>query len=235
MNMNGSGNIFINENGIKDDNANNINFRLLKIWNEHVTGEKVDNNRIMAYIAASLTKDKKIRSVTPISNELQYNTMLIKNAMAMNGGTEKKKMAHRIKTKILSRSKKSYFDYFQVNHKNVHPMTWSEISEYCKENNIDQTKLSYDPNTMICLNACQAKDCPHFLKANTKPLRDHLGGWQELLPWGFHAFISRKRWLEDQQIYDQFLVEKNISDFSKYNATMESVLGYIKLVKKAYV
>lgn len=80
-----------------------------------------------------------------------------------------------------------------------------------------------------------ARQCPHFLKPNVKPLRDHLGGWQDKMPYGFHLFVSNHLSLSDDEIMKQFMAERKIASWEeKYKTTEDRVLGYIKMVKDKY-
>merc|ERR1712048_659770 len=115
-------------------------------------------------------------------------------------------------------AKHMYFNTFQEAHMNVKPLTWNEIVEYCDANGLDSKKINYNPERMLVINACQSRDCPHFLKVNSKPLRDHLGGWQEKLPRGFHLYVSNHLSMDDEQILINFMKERKIDDLEKHKS-----------------
>jgi len=139
-----------------------------------------------------------------------------------------------IMTGIMSRVKHLYFTEFQKCHMNIKPLTWEEIVEYCRANNLDHSKIAYNPVTMLVTNACQSRDCPHFLRVNKKPLRDHLGGWQEKLPRGFHAYVNNHMSLSTDEILAGFKKERNIHDLTKFNSSEEEALEYVRMVKESY-
>lgn len=209
---------------------------MMKLWNEQITGVAFDRTKVLACIALALSNRKvEERANMALTLDEDYINKALMTASLNDIGKDKKKMAHRIKTKILSKAKVQYYQEFQKIHMNVKPMAWEEIVALCEQKGIDHSKLVYDKSSMMLLNACMAPDCPHFLKPNSKPLRDHLGGWQDKMPYGFHLFISNHLSLEDGEILKQFKAERKIDDdWGKYNTCDDIVLDYIKMVKAKY-
>lgn len=164
-----------------------------------------------------------------------YNNKVIANYVVNDGtNNSKQAIAKAITTGIMSRVKHLYFKEFQAAHMNVKPLSWEEIVEYCTENGLDSKAIKYNPENMLVINACQSRDCPHFLKVNSKRLRDHLGGWQEKLPRGFHMFVSNHMSLTDEEILAGFKKERKIYDLTKNGSTDQEALEYVKMVRESY-
>lgn len=210
----------------------------MKNWNKIVTGQEPDANKVIAYICAAIkyNGNMKDRGNAAICYDEEFNTKILGNELFCGRNkNDTKKIAHRIKVKILAKCKQQYFKMFQECHFNIKPLKWEEIVKLAKERGIDHTQLRYCEDSMLLLNACQSPDCPHFLVPNSKSLRDHLGGWQEKMPRGFHLFVNNHLSKSEEEILEQYKKERGITNFDKYNKTDQEVLEYIQLVKSAYV
>jgi len=146
----------------------------------------------------------------------------------------KSKFVQRVKTQILSKCKIQYFEEFQKCHFNVRPLLWEEIVSHCKASGSDHTKIKYVEGSRLVTNACQSPDCPHFLKPNSKRLRDHLGGWQTKMPRGFHLFVNNHMGSTEEEIYQMFVTQRGIKEIEKYGLTKDATVEYVKMVKMSY-
>jgi len=147
---------------------------------------------------------------------------------------KKNLLVQKIQNQILSQCRSMYFSEFKKYHFETKPLTWEEIVKLCCQKGIDHSKLKWSSDTMLLQNACQSPSCPHFLKPSAKRLRDHLGGWQEKMPRGFHAFINNHISLSNEEIYEQFLKERGISNVETLDVDKDYVIDYINLVKSGY-
>lgn len=175
-----------------------------------------------AHVHKSNHKD---RAMGAISFDNKFNTnLLIKSQFSKdnNKDANKLKIEKRIVTQVVGVAKLQYFAEFKKVHFNIKPLTWEYILKYCNENGLDSTKLKYSEKTMLCQNACCSPECPHFLKAKDRKIRSHMGAWQGTVPRGFHLFISDHLSLSVDEIYDQFMQERNI-DLKDYKITVEDV------------
>jgi len=208
----------------------------MKIYHNKLTGEEISNEQVIAYIAAAVSYTKlEDKALAAVSSDEAYNNKIIANYVVNDSNANNKDAIRQaIMTGIMSRVKKLYFEEFQKCHMNIKPLKWEEIVEYCKENGIDYSKIQYDAESMLVKNACQSRECPWFLVVTGKRLRDHLGGWQEKLPRGFHMYVNNHLSLTDEEILAGFKKERQIDDLTKYKSTEEEALAYVKMVKKSY-
>jgi len=226
---------YINETGLKEDAERKVCWNVMKLYHKKLIGEEIDNDQVIAYIAAAISYTKlQEKALAAVSSDNAYNNKIIANFVLKDGNSNKDSMNKSIMTGIMSRVKHLYFEEFQKCHMNIKPLTWKEIEDYCNENGLDASAIHYNPESMLVTNACQSRDCPHFLKVNKKPLRDHLGGWQEKLPRGFHMFVSNHMSLSSEEILTAFIKERNIHDLTKYNSNEEEALEYVRMVKTSY-
>ena len=227
----------LNPTGLKEDTERKINWGVMNCWNKLITGAKPEDNKVIAYICAAISYNGNVesRANAAISYDEEYNNKIIGNELFAGKKADTKKLVHRIKVRILSGCKENYFKQFQSSHFNTKPLKWEEIEKLATERGIDSKQLRYCSDSMLIMNACQSPDCPHFLKPVSKSLRDHLGGWQEKMPRGFHLFVNNHLSQSEDEILEQYKKERNIADFAKYKKSDEEVLDYIRLVKEAYV
>ena len=228
----------VSENGLKEDGDSEINYSLVKNLNLSLLGEEVTHDQLIAYITiAYLNPDHLRRSTQAISFDKNFNTkLLLKSHYKDSLGDKKKKtqIVARITTQVLSKSKANYFEEFKKAHFNIIPMKWDDILKYCASNGLPYSNLKYNAEYGLVTNACQSRDCPHFLKYSVKRLRDHLGGWQEKMPRGFHQFIRNHMALSDAEVYQQYVKQMGIGSIEKYDVTKDDVMGYIAMVKRQY-
>ena len=227
---------FINENGLKEDAERKVCWNVMKLYNKKLTGAEISNEQVIAYIAAAISYTKlEDKALAAVSSDETYNNKVIANYVINEGTANSNDAVNKsIMTGIMSIVKQLYFKEFQACHMNVKPLSWEEIVQYCNENGLDSKEIKHNPESMLVINACQSRDCPHFLIANSKRLRDHLGGWQEKLPRGFHMFVSNHMSLSDEEILTGFKKERQIQDLTKFNSTEEEALEYVKMVKESY-
>lgn len=227
---------YVNENGLKEDIERKVCWVIMKIWHKKVMGAEIDSDKIIAYIAAAISFNKlEDKAIASVSDDIAYNNQVIANYTISDCKNVKNTINNAIMLGIMGKAKSMYFNAFQDCHMNVKPLSWSEIEEYCKENKMDASKINYNSENMLVINACQSRDCPHFLKVNSKRLRDHLGGWQEKLPRGFHMYVNNHLSMDNDQILKNFMKEKNIDDLSKFGSNTEEALEYVKMVKESYI
>jgi hypothetical protein len=226
------------ENGLKEDGDSEINYNLIRNLNLSLLGEEVTHDQLIAFITiAYLNPDHFRRSTQAISFDKNFNTkLLLKSHYKDSLGDKKKKtqIVAKITTQVLSKAKASYFEEFKKAHFNVEPMKWDEILKYCASNGLPYSNLKYNAEYGLVTNACQSRDCPHFLKYSVKRLRDHLGGWQEKMPRGFHQFIRNHMALSNVEVYQQYVKQMGIGSIEKYDVTQDDVMGYIAMVKRQY-
>lgn len=230
--------VTLNEVGLKDDHDTEIPFILMKKIHLELTGQEVTNDELISFITiAFLHKDdSKSRATASICLDTNFNSKtLFNNYYSDLADTNKKNLVvQRIQSQILSQCRSMYFNEFKKCHFETKPLTWEEIRKLCEVKNIDYNKLKYNADSMLLQNACQSPSCPHFLKPSAKRLRDHLGGWQEKMPRGFHFYISNHISLKDEEIYSHYLKERNITSIENYDVDKQYVIDYIRLVKNGY-
>merc|ERR1712194_691246 len=186
---------------------------------------------------AYLNPDHYKRSTQAISFDKSFNTKLLLKSHYKNSlsdKTKKSQIVAKITTQVLSKAKASYFEEFKKAHFAVEPMKWEQVVQYCSAHGLPYANLKFNAEYGLVTNACQSIDCPHYLKYSVKRLRDHLGGWQEKMPRGFHCFVRNHMALSDAEIYQQYLKQSGIKSIDKYNVTQADVMEYIELVKHGY-
>lgn len=239
----------VNESGLKEDSDKKINYTNLNKLQAYIfKGEEslttqidaegnLTNTQAIALICCALKHEANAeeRSTAAISYDKDFNNKTLANNLYGDGNKDaKKKFTQRVKTQILSKCKQQYFEEFQKCHFDVKPLRWKEIKAHCEANGTDATKIKYTKDTMLVTNACQSPDCPHFLKPNSKRLRDHLGGWQEKMPRGFHMFVNNHMGNTEEDIYGLFVKQRGISEIEKYGLTAEKAIEYVRIVKESY-
>lgn len=125
---------------------------LMQSWQKYATGKDIKVKTLISYIAhsAKYKNDRENRCSAGVSMDSKFNMKVLANEMVASIGNDKKKLAHKIKTKIMSKAKTMYFEEFQKIHMDVKPMKWEEIKEYCDANGIDSSKIQYDKSSMMC-------------------------------------------------------------------------------------
>jgi hypothetical protein len=252
INPSAGSNATINENGLREESDQKINYgTLTKLQVFLFKGDESLSTQIdaegncteaqtIAVICCALKHmdDPVGRSTAALSYDVDFNNKTLANNLYGTANKEnkdaKKKFVQRVKTQILSKCKLQYFSEFQKNHWEVKPLKWDQIQTYCTANNIDATQIKYTKDSMLVTNACQSPDCPHFLKPNPKRLRDHLGGWQEKMPRGFHLFVNNHMGSTEEEIYGLFVTERGIKEIEKYGLTREKAVEYVRTVKAGY-
>jgi hypothetical protein len=227
---------YVNESGLKEDAERKVCWNIMKLYNKKLTGAEISDEQVISYIAAAISYTKlEDKALAAVSSDEAYNNKVIANYVINEGTANSNDAVNKsIMTGIMSIVKQLYFKEFQACHMNVKPLSWEEIVQYCNENGLDSEAINHNPESMLVTNACQSRDCPHFLIANNKRLRDHLGGWQEKLPRGFHMFVGNHMSLCDEEILTGFKKERQIQDLTKFNSTEEEALEYVRMVKESY-
>jgi len=204
-----------------------VNLNVVTSVIKSIGGKVLTDDWKFLFLAHSIDK---LGINSPISEDIEQAKIKLASKIASKSD---KTLGKRITFQLMDKLQRDYFDAFKTVHWNIKPLSWEEIKAHCEANHKDISKLNFNPERKIVLNACMAPECPHFLKYNPKRLRNHLGGWQTELPKGFHLYVYEHKDKSEEEIYDEFVKERKIKDIAAYNTTKEKVLDYIKTIRSA--
>lgn len=229
INSSGEDTIVVTLSGINSDVNDKTTGKMMTTLSKDILGDewKLEENFILNLISHVYTfKIKRQEEV------LEENESKAKKVVAgVLGETSSGALIQKNRSALLEHCNIIYPKEFRKIHWNVKPMSWEDIVEECKIRNIDSSKLIYDPKKKMCSNACMARDCPFFLVPSSKKMRNHMGGWQGMLPKGFHLFIANNGHKTEDQLFGEFLSRENIKNLAFYKTDEKDVRDYIKLVK----
>ena len=101
---------------------------------------------------------KEDRFYSPLETD---NEKIKAETLASLSGKKTGKLAHY--TQLLTSLKNAYIDYFGQLHWEVRPLQMIELQELCLKKNVDVKDLRFKPSGLFN-NACNAPNCPFFLK-----------------------------------------------------------------------
>ena len=220
--------------GFTSDVNNDVSYKFVKKLVRKLMNDdelSLSDDETFIYLAHS-SKNRESSLEIPIDIDVENAKISLAAQFQKKSSREMKK---KIAFQLTSKLKKIYLKQFKHTHWNTLPKKWEEVVEICKARGIDYTKIDWDHENGMARNACMCDDCPHqFVPMSKKKLRNHLGGWQGMVPRAFHMFVKSKTDLEPEAVYEQFLKLRGIKDISTYGVTKEKVLEYIENVQAKY-
>lgn len=222
-----AGNIKLVPGGFTADTNMPISFKIMKKLTKKIKGAATLDDETTFQILAHCVQNKENSVETPVDITVEEAKHLLSKNFQSSSGAEVKK---RIKGQLLDSLQKKYIKAFKKSHWNTLPKKWEQVIEACKQKGIDWDKIEWKPQMGLAKNACMSDNCPHqFVPKGPGRLRSHLGGWQGLLPRGFHAYVNQNKDKSADAIYNGF--SGRIRDISAYGVTKEKVLEYIENIK----
>lgn len=212
-------------------------FDVTQRLSKEAAGIELKDEDVMIYLAHCVKHaTPQERYANLISNDQHAASQALAKEFLTKDDTSKK-LIKRINYQLLDELSQVYYKEFKHLHWNTLPLKKAEIEKECKERNIDISTLGYSEETGLCGKACVSKTCPWFLYVRNKDrsLRNHLGGWQNFLPIGFHHFVKTNPTKTTDEIYEEFIVKhNNVKNMEAAGVTVEQCKQYITDVKNHY-
>lgn len=212
-------------------------YDVTKKLSKEAAGVELTDDDVMMYLAHILKHPTpKERYSSLISNDKDATAQTLSKEFLTKDDTSKK-LIKRISYQLLEEIAATYYKEFKRLHWNTLPMTKDEIQNECKAKNIDFNTLGYDASSGLCKNACVSKTCPWFLyvRSKARSLRNHLGGWQNFLPIGFHTYVHANLAKSVDEIYTEYIINKgHANDMKAAGVNEEECKKYIGDVKAHY-
>lgn len=216
--------------GFTADTNMPVSYKLMKALTKKLKGDSKLTDELTFQYLAHCVKYQATSVETPVDIPLEEAKIILSKDFQ---STSSNQVKNRIKFQLLDELQKKYITAFKKAHWNTLPKKWEEVIESCKSRGIDWDKIEWKPQMGLAKNACMSDNCPHqFVPQATGRLRSHLGGWQGLLPRGFHSYVIERKEKTASEIYSGFMNNTYIKDISAYGVTEEQVLEYIENIKK---
>jgi hypothetical protein len=233
----GNSNVQVNKSVYSWDVNDVQSFDVTQRLSKETAGVEVKDDDILVYLAHCVKHSTaQERYANLLSNDKAAASQALAKEFLTKDDTSKK-LVKRINYQLLDELATIYYKEFKKLHWNTLPLKKDEIEKECKDRNIDIATLGYSQDTGLCSKACVSKTCPWFLYVRNKDrsLRNHLGGWQNFLPAGFHLFVRANPGKTVNEIFDEFIVKQNnVQKMDAAGVTEEECKKYIADVKTHY-
>lgn len=145
------GGLSLNESGFTADTNDLVSFWLVSQLTQKLTGG-VELSEDLKYVYIAHVDKNKTQSVfLPVDSDVGAAKQHLGSSLSYSGT---KSMENRLKFHFMDQLQRDYFQEFKKRHWDIEPLDWNEISAYCKEKGIDESKLDYNPARKFIKNAC---------------------------------------------------------------------------------